>query len=134
DAAFKQTQHRSDQPNDWRNCPSNTRNATDYKAVVKFSAKAFLNPPEYLDVEENPTLIEKYMNHANQGHQETMFLPGIVQTAKLSKGLVNYWIHGEHKQYLSQIPRRFFGSANGVLRFFPGEPLPRNYDHCSRHW
>ncbi|XP_048585856.1 VWFA and cache domain-containing protein 1 [Nematostella vectensis] len=104
------------------------------KAVVKFSAKAFLNPPEYLDVEENPTLIEKYMNHANQGHQETMFLPGIVQTAKLSKGLVNYWIHGEHKQYLSQIPRRFFGSANGVLRFFPGEPLPRNYDHCSRHW
>ncbi|KAK3737749.1 hypothetical protein QZH41_017207, partial [Actinostola sp. cb2023] len=104
------------------------------KSVVQFSAKAFRTPSEYLDVDEKPANITQYLNYINHGKGPNMFQSGIAGTARMVGFLDRLWIHTGYQEYFTQIPRRFFGTFNGVLRFFPGEPLPSTYDHSNRHW
>lgn len=103
------------------------------KSAVKFSPKAFSDPSEYLDSDETSTKINTYIKELQAKHSKT-FLPGIAETAKIGVSLEKLWVHSHHKKCLAQIPRRFFGTISGVLKFFPGEPLPQSYDHSNRHW
>ncbi|XP_031568656.1 VWFA and cache domain-containing protein 1-like [Actinia tenebrosa] len=103
------------------------------KSTIKFSPRAFNDPSEYLDSEETPSKITSYMNDLIHKHRKT-FPSGIAETAKIGVSLEKLWVHSHHKKCLAQIPRRFFGTINGVLKFFPGEPLPQSYDHSNRHW
>lgn len=109
------------------------------RSVIKFSTKAFEDPPGYLDAEESAKAIKHYSEQmkgrAYQSEESDVFSEDAVVSAMLTSLVDETWFSAvNQKEYLRKFVRRYIGTYNGVLRLFPGAPLPSNFDHISRPW
>lgn len=109
------------------------------RSVVKFSAKAFIDPANYLEVAENATAVREYVRELRSFlylHKAgDKFDVNQIMTAVLTSRVDEAWLSRENQdKYLRKFVRRYIGTYNGVLRLFPGAPLPPNFDHTTRSW
>lgn len=115
------------------------------RSVIKFNAKAFIDPVGYFEEEESPKAIRRYIKqlfdetHDFQMHKGTS--AAMHRNVATVTALTSYldrivWASGsaKFKDYTRRFVRRFVGTYNGVLRVFPGAPLPTNFDHVTRPW
>lgn len=107
--------------------------------MIKFSVKAFEDPPAFLEGEENAKAIKHYVNQmrgrAYHSEESSAFSDEAVVTAMLTSLVDETWFATVNKkEFLRKFVRRYIGTYNGVLRMFPGAPLPTNFDHISRPW
>ena len=115
------------------------------RSVIKLSANAFVDPAGYFEEEENPTAIRRYMKqlhdeiHNFQIHKDkaAAIRRNVPTTATVTSYLDRIvWGSGstKFKHYSTRFVRRFVATYTGVLRMFPGAPLPTNFDHVTRPW
>ena len=107
--------------------------------MIKFSTKAFEDPSAYLEAEDSAKAIKEYVEQmigrAFHSEDSEVFAEDAVVTAMLTSLLDETWFTAvNQKEYLRKFVRRYIGTYNGVLRLFPGAPLPTNFDHISRPW
>ena len=109
------------------------------RSVVKFSAMAFIDPANYIEVAENATAVREYVRELRSFlylHKAgDKFDVNKIMTAVLTSRADEAWLSRENQdKYLRKFVRRYIGTYNGVLRLFPGAPLPPNFDHTTRSW
>lgn len=109
------------------------------RSVIKFSTKALQNPAKYLEVEESSQAVKEYVKQlkgrAHFSEQNEVFDEDTVVTALLTSVMDETWFTAvNQREHLAKFVRRYIGTYNGVLRLFPGAPLPTNFDHISRPW
>ena len=107
--------------------------------MIKFSSKAFKDASKYLEDEESAKAVEVYVGEmigrARYSEESEVFTEDAVQTAILTSLIDETWLNRVHqKESLRKFVRRYIGTYNGVLRLFPGAPLPTNFDHIFRPW
>ncbi|XP_071141369.1 VWFA and cache domain-containing protein 1-like isoform X1 [Mytilus edulis] len=116
------------------NCRHFTRFGTKDKSVVMLTPGAFLEPFNYLDVDETKAMITKYEDFLtgknvlnNPGLKES-----ILNSVSSTYPAESIWKSSEE---LSEfVVWRYIGTADGVMRLYPGVELPKNYDHTRRAW
>ncbi|CAC5388604.1 unnamed protein product [Mytilus coruscus] len=116
------------------NCQHFTRFGTKDKSVVMLTPGAFLEPFNYLDVDETKVMISKYEDFLtgknvlnNPGLKES-----ILNSVSSTYPAENIW---RTSRELSEfVVWRYIGTADGVMRLYPGVELPKNYDHTRRAW
>ena len=109
------------------------------RSVVKFSTKALQNPSKYLEDEDSAKAVKEYLEQlrgrAHHSEESEVFTEDAVVTAMLTSFMDETWFSSVNKkESLRKFVRRYIGTYNGVLRLFPGAPLPTNFDHVSRPW
>ena len=109
------------------------------RSVIKFSSKALEDPAKYLEVEESAQAIKEYVEQligrAHFSEESEVFDEDAVVTAILTSLMDETWFTAvNQRDYLRKFVRRYIGTYNGVLRLFPGAPLPTKFDHISRPW
>ena len=107
--------------------------------MIKFSAKAFGDPSGYLEAADSADAIREYINEIKDtvyhAVDSDVFPLDSIITTMLTSLVDETWLSRDNqKQYLKKFVRRYIGTYNGVLRMFPGAPLPANFDHTSRPW
>ena len=111
--------------------------------MLKLNAKAFVDPAGYFEEEERPSAIRRYLKQLyDESHNFQMYKgkglhKNIPSIALLTSNLDRIvWNSGsaKFKEYTTKFVRRFVGTYDGVLRIFPGAPLPTNFDHVTRPW
>ncbi|VDI58540.1 Hypothetical predicted protein [Mytilus galloprovincialis] len=116
------------------NCQHFTRFGTKDKSVVMLTPGAFLEPFDYLDVDETKAMITKYEDFLtgknvqnNPGLKES-----ILNSVSSTYPVESIW---KSSRELSEfVVWRYIGTADGVMRLYPGVELPKNYDHTRRAW
>ena len=109
------------------------------RSVIKFSPKALGNPSKYLEDEESAKAVKEYagqlIGRAYYSEESEVFNEDAVVTAILTSLMDETWFTRlNQEEYFKRFVRRYIGTYNGVLRLFPGAPLPTNFDHISRPW
>ena len=109
------------------------------RSVIKFSTRALEDPSKYLEDEDNPKAVKEYVEEliGRVFHSETnaIFDTTAIVTATLTSIMDQTWLDSENqREHLTRFVRRYIGTYNGVLRLFPGAPLPTNFYHVSRSW
>lgn len=109
------------------------------RSVIKFSKKALQDPSKYLEVEDNPKAVKEYVEQligrVRHSEESEVFTEEALVTALLTSLMDETWLKPDNrKEHLTRFVRRYIGTYNGVLRLFPGAPLPTNFDHTSRPW
>lgn len=106
------------------------------RSVIKFSTRALQDPSKYLEKEDSPEVVREYVEELigrfrHSEHSEAFTEEALV-TVTLTSLMDETWFN--QNEYLTRFVRRYIGTYNGVLRLFPGAPLPTNFDHVSRPW
>ena len=109
------------------------------RSVIKFTAKAFKEPANYLEAADNATAVRDYVRELHSFlylHKAgDKFDVNPIMTAVLTSLLDETWLSRRNQDInLRKFVRRYIGTYNGVLRMFPGAPLPPNFDHTTRSW
>ena len=109
------------------------------RSVIKFSTRALQKPSKYLEDEDSPKAVKEYvrelMGRFHRAEETKIFNEEAIVTALLTSAVDKTWLESEnHMNHLTRFVRRYIGTYNGVLRLFPGAPLPTNFDHASRPW
>ena len=103
-------------------------------AVVKFSAKAFTDPLNYLGLNETTSTVNAYRTYmTRRSSPNPGFKPGIRDTVAATGKVEDIWFR-ESRNYTKYLVWRYIGTDNGVFRMTPGILLPKLYDPRKRPW
>ncbi|XP_063407199.1 VWFA and cache domain-containing protein 1-like [Mytilus trossulus] len=116
------------------NCRHFTRFGTKDKSVVMLTPGAFLEPFNYLDVEETKAMITKYEDFLTG--KNVLNNPGLKESIlnSVSSTYPAESIWKSSRELSEFVVWRYIGTADGVMRLYPGVELPKNYDHTRRAW
>merc|ERR1712159_203462 len=134
-------------------CKHGWRIAKKKEAAVKFSARQFSNPTEYLVENETETSVNALMTFLNTGSGTTNFVDGsTTRSYVFASGQLDVaWkaqdteldgIYASDKakttiQIGTDVPIavwRYYGSSDGTIRLWPGIHIAQNYDPTVRPW
>ncbi|XP_077996465.1 VWFA and cache domain-containing protein 1-like [Glandiceps talaboti] len=117
-------------------CRFANRHATEAQSVVKFSPNAFREPVEYLELEEDESVIQQYTNYMNDvtlDVQDNYFKPDIKDMVTVTAKVNDIWSRNQsicknHTFF------RYIATTNGVFRCYPGVRMNDLFDATVRPW
>ncbi|XP_077996294.1 VWFA and cache domain-containing protein 1-like [Glandiceps talaboti] len=117
-------------------CRHANRHATKAQSVVKFSPNAFLEPVEYLELEEDESVIQQYtdyMNDVTWSVRNNFFKADIKDMVTVTAKVNEIWSRNQSRceDYTLY---RYIGTTNGVFRCYPGVRMNDLYDATVRPW
>ncbi|XP_077996293.1 VWFA and cache domain-containing protein 1-like isoform X2 [Glandiceps talaboti] len=106
------------------------------QSVVKFSPNAFLEPVEYLELEEDESVIQQYtdyMNDATWTVRNNFFKADIKDMVTVTAKVNEIWSRNQSRceDYTLY---RYIGTTNGVFRCYPGVRMNDLFDATVRPW
>ncbi|XP_077994463.1 VWFA and cache domain-containing protein 1-like [Glandiceps talaboti] len=117
-------------------CQHFQRQATTEQSVVKFGPEAFLDPVQYLEMEEHEFAVHAYTSYMNDvtGLQVNQyFLDGIRDIVVATAKVDDLWLNDESGVGAYTV-LRYIGTESGVFRQYPGLVLNKHYDPARRPW
>ncbi|XP_077995824.1 VWFA and cache domain-containing protein 1-like [Glandiceps talaboti] len=122
-------------------CRHANRHATKAQSVVKFSPNAFLEPVEYLELEEDKSVIQQYTNYMNDAtwtvrnnfFKACFYFADIKDMVTVTAKVNEIWSRNQSRceDYTLY---RYIGTTNGVFRCYPGIRMNDLFDATVRPW
>uniref|UniRef100_A0ABM0MXQ2 VWFA and cache domain-containing protein 1-like n=1 Tax=Saccoglossus kowalevskii TaxID=10224 RepID=A0ABM0MXQ2_SACKO len=106
------------------------------QSAVKFGPEAFLDPAQYLEIEEQEYIVNSYSNYMNDNTGTAVnhfFKDGIKDTVVGTHVVDDIWVNDVSGIELYTL-LRYIGTYDGVFRMYPGVKLKKKYDPTTRPW